>query len=298
MRLATVLPRLCVGLLLVGFARPLLAGDDNANFNQFRPSITARGTFGVESASVLGHLNYRAGAWFHYAKDALQLPERYKTPEAREAISDLLILDVVAGLGLFDRLELGLDLPIALYVAGSGRGDGSVMPREALGDLRFVPRVRILGDRCSIFRLAAGAELNFPTGDGGAFLSTEQFSGGFSVTAGVHVPYVDIDANLGLRFGPTRSVRNLTTDHQLYGALGVSVQLWSDRLYALVEAQTATRLADPFGNKFTTPVELLLGLRGYPVKGLALFLGAGPGLGEAMGTPDARVVFGATWAPE
>ena len=109
--------------------------------------------------------------------------------------------DLMASIGLFDRLELALHLPVRLYY----EGDDSAAPLVAsrgLGDLRFVPKVTIVrgGDVAVGWVLGAAALVTFPTGDDLALRGSAGFTAEPRVLFGLYPGRLAIVANAGFRF--------------------------------------------------------------------------------------------------
>src|SRR5262249_3062649 len=73
---------------------------------------------GVGDASVLPHLGLDFGAFLNLAEHPFFV-EDTATNQVTELVASQTALDLTAGLGLFDRIELGLGLPVALTASGA-----------------------------------------------------------------------------------------------------------------------------------------------------------------------------------
>src|SRR5262249_33259161 len=95
-------------------------------------------------------------------------------------IGSQLAFDGLFALGLGQRIELDLDLPITALQSGDDTSRLGV-PRlpasihsSGLGDLRLTPKIRLVGSNDGGFGLLLVPALTLPTGDDQAFLSEGQ----------------------------------------------------------------------------------------------------------------------------
>lgn len=132
---------------------------------RFKPAVTYDGFVTAEGSAVRSTSDPWEFALFaNYALNSLVVVNQDNT------ISDKFIAgrlggDVMASVTLFDGFALGVGLPFFLAQMGDEDPDFG-----GLGDLRIVPKYRILDDR-DVFGLAAAVELRVPTHVG-------DFSGG------------------------------------------------------------------------------------------------------------------------
>src|SRR5438046_2074832 len=113
-------------------ARAQVRGFDG---ERLAPAAGAAGGVFVERPIVLFHLGYGFGLFLHFADDAVVV--RQGTTVVGTPLDGAVSTDLLASIGLFDRLELALHLPVRLYYTG----DASAAPLAAargFGDLRFV----------------------------------------------------------------------------------------------------------------------------------------------------------------
>src|SRR6185503_4698089 len=108
-------------------------------------------------------------------------------------VQNQLFLHLNGSLALWQRLNVNLDVPVALFQSGSiesgqslALGNQSVTsPSKAqFGDLRLGLRYRILGDYQDLFQLAVGGYLWFPTGASDSYVSDGTVRGRPEVIAG------------------------------------------------------------------------------------------------------------------
>ena len=91
----------------------------------------------------------------------------------RELVGWQLNMDIMAAIGFWDRVELGVALPVALTQDGD---DLSVIGGEAgssvgtgIGDLRVIPKVRFF--TASVFSMGVALPVSFPTANKDKILS-------------------------------------------------------------------------------------------------------------------------------
>src|SRR5438045_2361227 len=124
---------------LLGSAHAQQAGFDG---ERLAPAAGAAGGVFVERPVVPFHLGYGFGFFLPFAADGVVVRDAAGTLIGRP-LDGAGSADLLASLGLFDRLEIALHLPVRFYYAG----DASAAPLIAsrgIGDLRIVPKVSIV----------------------------------------------------------------------------------------------------------------------------------------------------------
>src|SRR5688500_2915618 len=144
------------------------AAADGLDAERFVPAVSAEGGFVQEHPMVPYHFGWGIGLFLNLADDPVV--EKTSTgDDLRKVIDTAVSTDLVASIGLWRRLELGLHLPIHLYYDGDpfAYGAGTLEASAGIGDLRFVPKVQLLstGDLAQHFLLGFALPLSFPTGD-------------------------------------------------------------------------------------------------------------------------------------
>lgn len=193
---------------------------------------------------------------------------------------------LAATVGLFDRVQLGVVMPVVLNQDLAGVGASL-----AAGDLRVDARVRVLGPaRRGSGRLALAATLLLPTGSGSAYAG----DGAVGVVPRLIFELTNardfvFAANLGLAVRPG-------WENQLLARAGVTIPLLP-RVLVTLEASAETLLSDPVaGGAFS--LEALGGVHHVGRGGLAVGVAAGPRLIAGEGSADVRVVGLVGYAPQ
>jgi len=193
---------------------------------------------------------------------------------------------LAATLGLFDRVQLGVVMPVVLDQRLAG-ASSSLAP----GDLRVDARVRVLGPaRRGSGRLALATTLLLPTGDGAANAG----DGAVGVIPRVLFELTNardfiFAANVGVAIRPG-------WEHQLLARAGVTIPVVARVLIAL-EASFETLLANPLANGALS-LEALAGLHFVGRGGVAVGVAAGPRLLDGEGSADLRIVGLVGFAPQ
>lgn len=252
----------------------------------------------VLSARPLSHLQWTTGLTLDYAANPLVLTAA-SGDRAAEVVESRTTGRFSAALGLMDRFELGVSLPVVLY---QGLGDdvgefgleGGPEGGTALGDLRLVPRAILANGLPSDPRLSLAVALAFtlPTGESAAFASEglrvePRFIGEYDLDQ------VLLAANLGYRFRPTaRAFGNVVVDDMV--TLGLAAELEpTPGLKVVPELSGALTVNDDSEQHL---LEALLAFKFKPREQILVTVGAGTGLAAAVGTPDVRVFAGVSWA--
>lgn len=274
----------------------------NYALNQLEPSAAGDDFIAVSTAQADGHLVPRVYALFDYAKSPLQLGG-----EGSAIVSEQAFVRVDASLSLFDRLLIGVDVPVAVVQSGDSPTFSGVTIASpdgpAMGDLRLDVRAKLLGSYRAPASLALASRFYFPTA-------------GEDTLAGEGRPRVMPQALLSGRLGERTSflygaelgwmLRGPENPHTIRFGAAVGVSLLDDLLGFEAEMFGAGLVGDetPLTNDAIiiqpgsrASVELLGAARVKVVDGLTFGAGAGPGVSDGIGTPTYRVVGMIGWTP-
>jgi outer membrane protein OmpA-like peptidoglycan-associated protein len=296
------------------FAASLLFASTAAAQNapgaqRFAPApAPSRDFLSVFSARLAGHLDWEAGLTLHFADNLLV--ERDAAGEIiSEPVSGAFTAEVIGTVGLIDRLEIGLGLPIILTQSSAVSDAGSLADPDAgagVGDLRLVPRVAIWsmgGDDELRFALAGLLPLSLPTGDRDALQGN-----GFQVQPTVAAE-LGLPSGLAAAFNLGGVIRDRTAPvNQVAAAegesrdlvvrndglvIGAAVDVPVEDIFAFV-AELNSEIG--FGEGDVSPVEVLVGGEFRLDPGITAGLAFGRGLSNGLGAPSWRLVAGASYA--
>jgi OmpA-OmpF porin, OOP family len=270
--------------------------------NRFEPSERGSDWFAGESLDLRGTFRPAFGIIGDYAHK----PYILQNPDGTEntaVISEQFYLHVGGSLVLFDRLRLGLSLPLALAQDGDSKiagGQRYVAPTDGgIGDLRIAADVRLLGEYGDPFTVALGGRVWLPSGDEKQYIGDGQARVGPRLAAAGDIGDFAYSAGLGVvyRANDTAFAGHANgTTFDFNAAAGVRVA--DKKLLLGPEVFGSTVLTESeavFGNH-TTPLALLVGGH-YNAGDFRFGLGAGPGLSNAAGTAVFRGLASLEWMP-
>src|SRR5579872_3523174 len=146
------LPRragLLVGALYAVFAAHAVAqsaasvvpADKSLDVQLFQPAIGPRNFLTVDAAEVPGSKQVGFGLILNYQDRPYVLTTKRPMPATATLVSSQMTANLSAAVGLYDRLQLGVDLPFTAFIKGDvadqfGVGTGDKLDTYGLGDLR------------------------------------------------------------------------------------------------------------------------------------------------------------------
>lgn len=271
--------------------------------DRYNPAERGSEWFVMDSLDLRGRVRPALGVTLEYGHNPLVIAVAGGGEQLGVLVESQIFLHAGGSLVLWDRLRLGVSLPMALYQSGAtGTAGGFTVTgpdRAALGDLRAGLDLRLFGVHGDPITAAIGAQLFVPTGRRDLFtgdgqvrlLPRFQLAGDYSfftyaAMLGFH--YRAEDGGFAgkatgseITFGASAGARlldgHLVLGPELYGS-----------------AVIATSLTDP--TPADPPLELILGGH-YTAGSVRMGLGAGPGLSRGLGTPAVRVLGSIEWAP-
>jgi len=267
---------------------------------RFQLATDREGLLDVESGSVRKHLEIDMGLWLGYVNDPLVL-NRVDSgrEEVGSVVSDQVSAELLAAIGLWNRAQIGLVVPLVFLQNSSvDSGAGPMLPSGsfALGDLRLVPKLSLMkqGDFGADLALLATLTLPTSSGDGFAGDTSVTFAPALALTRSFDTG-LRIGANLGYRFREENMELNLRVDDEVFGAVGLGYDL-SKTGGTPVEIDTSFALAtaanDMFGAFNRNYAEVKAGLNIDVPGPLLAFAATGFGVAEGWGTPDWRALAG------
>jgi outer membrane protein OmpA-like peptidoglycan-associated protein len=288
---------------LAGVARDGRAQAQGFALDAFDTSERGSDWFSVESLDLRGSWRPAIGV----VMDGAYRPLVIYAPDGtvRESVvRNQIFANAGAALVLWDRLRLGVNVPVAVFQDGhSGVLDGvtfTAPATPAVGDLRFGADLRLVGVYGQPFTLALGARVYVPTGERDKYTGDDAVRldgrleaagdvGVFTYAARIGAQYRNLQDTLGgsplgsqLLFGAAAGFRAF--DH----ALIVGPEVYG----ATVVSNGATLLA-----KQSTPIDAIFGAHLTFLRDFRIGGGVGPGLTRGFGSPEVRWLASLEWAP-
>src|SRR3569623_480944 len=275
----------------------------------FQAASGPRNFLTLDAPDVLAHKLFSAGLFFDFQRFPYKIdtgrPNAAGTPQTQYPLSTELKSELQLALGLFDRFQVGLGVPVVLAMRGDGgNGDSGLTSDDALstaglGDIRVEVKGQILtaGDDDQ-FALGAVLGGSAPTGKKDAYIGEKRATGRAKVMAQLALGRLRIGGEAGVLLRQTPETFDVTVGNQVLYGLGASVRLLRG-FEVLGEVAGRSGITD-----FTTrcwdenPIEGDLAARLYPRGMVAITGGLGFGLGKGLGAPQSRIFQGAEYPPD
>ncbi len=285
----------------------LAADPPSLALNRFDPAPAGDRMFGVESPYAAGHLTPHLMLLADYAHNPLLLRTRNEGDQVAAVVSNQLFLHLNGSFALWNRLNLNLDIPVALLQSGNLDGGKSFTaggqtissPEKAeFGDLRLGLRYTILGKYTDIFQLAVGGYLWFPTGASDSYVSDGTVRGRPEVIVGGRGDRIVWAANAGVDIRGGATFANIDQGTNVRFGGGVGFLLGQERRLQIGPELTAAVTVAGDIDKRNVNAELLVDARYRITDDLEAGAGVGPGLTAGVGTPDVRGVLMLAYTPQ
>ncbi|WP_244981472.1 adventurous gliding motility protein AgmC [Corallococcus exercitus] len=256
---------------------------------QYKPGPGVADVLAVHGAKVQRHLGWNVGLSVNYADKPLNFFDPRSETYVTALVKSQVGVDLMGAVGLFDRFEIGVVLPITIQSSENSPAVDSSFANGVsgggIGDLRLIPKARLLdGDN---YGLSVVVPVSLPTGGASDFLG----GSGVSVNPRVVAEYgrrFRVLANVGVDIRKAEQLRNLNVGSAL--AYGVGAEAPLGDLPLAVQASLVGALGFKQQDAEERPLELLAALKYRGLTGLSAQVGAGPGLTHGYGTPTFRVL--------
>ncbi|HRE91986.1 MAG TPA: OmpA family protein [Myxococcota bacterium] len=270
---------------------------------QFEPLPGLRtNLLNIARPRVMGHLSPTFGLALHFQDDPLMLVDAEDPDQIEQRIVDHVVKgELWLGLGLFDRLELGVVMPVVLSqdAARLATDPGEPLPSTTLADLRLVTSLLVLdpSDHGG-FGLSLSATMHLPTGDAESYQSEGRVRVEPRLALGFESEALSVTANVGLLARGRRDLMNFVSTDALRWGAGVEVPL-VERLALFAVAYGAIGIGDvDLAANNAAPAEALGGVNAWLAEDWGISVAAGGGLTTGVGSPDFRAVLTVGYAPD
>ncbi|HYV48137.1 MAG TPA: hypothetical protein VFA20_24925 [Myxococcaceae bacterium] len=288
-----------LSLVVSGSASAQLPNFPKFDLDHLEVNSSAMGSLVVGTGEILPVGAVR----FSLTGDYQNNPYQYIDPSGAVSsiISDRYTVHVVGGFAPMDWLEIGLDVPI---VASQNPGEGIEIALPGVGVVQRALGSPTLSARGALMFQSKGAPFDMafqlgakiPIGSSSAFASDEKIGLSPKLMFGRNLDWARAGIELGALWRPDTATVSSSGDPAVdtigssllvAGVLSAGPQ---NGLRGEISGRTQVGLSGKVG-----AVELLLGAR-YPIaQNMELYVLAGPGLGQAAGTPKWRVMVGAAF---
>jgi outer membrane protein OmpA-like peptidoglycan-associated protein len=270
---------------------PTTTRGEDIDTQRFLPRATTGGFLQTEGTEVRYPIDpLSLGLWLSYGHNALVRVDRGDVRE--RIVGTQLGLDLTGSYAFATWFELGAHLPLG-YLAGDD------LSAAAVGDLRLLPKFRLLDDRRQAVGLAILADTRLPT-------HSNRFYGGARFPA--FAPRLLLDHRFGLsgfRAGIDVGVllrketeyRNISAGSELLAGIGLGYRFDGGRgpVELMLDLRSAVGLVETDSEEVA--LEGLLGVEVDVTPEWKLHAGGGLGLLEGFGVPTGRALLGVRWEP-
>lgn len=268
--------------------------------------------FSVESGDVNPHLEFNVGLALNAALRPLSI--RIKQGDGTEQdigepIGFRFDANLYGAIGFLEWIDLGLVMPLTVQSGDDQATFESVgikvgdLQSFTQGDLRVVPKVRILNLSSGALSIAVVGTVVLPTADKTAFSSEKGVMVAPSLALSSRLGGWRLGFNGGYRFRDRTRFQTLTIDDEIFvkGAVGYRVDMVTP-LEIIVELFGHTPANKPLGlgvkaenrdaQDARTSLEIDVGARLTLLESIKVFVLAGTGLRPGYGSPLARATAG------
>ncbi len=266
---------------------------------QYKPGPGGKDVLGLHSARVARHLGWNLGMSFNYAKDPLNFL-RPRTGDFFFAIvKHQATFDLMGSIGLFDRFELGVALPITSQGSSSAEAGHSQFPEglkgRGVGDLRLVLKEKLFSTEGGL-HMGLAVPLLLPTSGGKEFLGRSGVAA-FPRVLGEWVSEsgARVLANVGVNLQPRQRFYNLNVGDEFAYGVGAQVPFRFSTHRWAAEATLMGAIGITEKDLEERPLEVLASVRYHLSDTMAAHLGVGSGLTGGYGSPGFRVLTGFVW---
>src|SRR5688572_25807402 len=245
------------------FARMANAEFPALNTRRFQPSIAPNGSLYLEPTPTPGPGVWNGAAWFVYSLRPVVLRDVHGEPVAK-LVSHQLSTDLVASVGIGQKIALGLDVPILLYQSGEDNPIarplvGGPPPAQALGDIALIAKGNLIAYReHGGFGLSTLMRITAPTGSTSSYMGEGMSTGELRLLGEYKLIALALQATVGVKLRSyQRDVLNRTYSNEVpWGvAFVVRPQMlgWDPKgrftWVAEVHGLTPIAAADAFGKR-------------------------------------------------
>ena len=268
------------------------AQDTRLDVERFKPAVTYDNWVNAEGSGVrYPEDRWQFGAYVNYGWRPLVILDP-SGDIARRVVGGRMGVDLIASATIAEPFAIGIGLPV--YALQSSDYDYS---SAGLGDLRLVPKLRLINDVTSGIGLALLAELRVPT-----------HTGDFSGPAGLaFLPRVAVDhrfrsglrlgANIGALIQQTTDFLNVRAGSELVYAVAGGYRFGGQEGRVELGAELFGGVGLQKTDREELPLELLPYFRFDPSDEWQIQAGPGIGIIPGYGVPTLRFFAGVRYSP-
>jgi outer membrane protein OmpA-like peptidoglycan-associated protein len=270
--------------------------------NRYNPAERGSEWFALDSLDFRDDFRPALGLTLDYAYKPLAIYSG-EGEEKTALISDQVHLHLGGAVVLWERLRLGVNVPLVLTqsgVAGSAEGFTVTPPTgAAVGDVRVGADVRLIGTYRDPFTAAVGVQAFVPTGSRESFTGDEELRLLPRVLVAGNMGVFTYGAMLGVQYrGYDQGFAGKETGTEFTGGASAGLRLLDKKLVIGPELFGSTVISSAVErpSPASSPLELIIGAH-YTAGSMRFGAGAGPGLTRGIGEPTLRALASIEYVP-
>lgn len=273
---------------LMGAEQSAHALESSFNAINFTPATDNTNYYTVWGSKTLDPLQFNTNLIFDYGRKPLECDG---CPQ-NDVISHLIVGNLGFGIGITERFEIGINLPVVMYNQFYNETTGVEQTDGGIGDVSFSTKIRLVDIDAHRVGFSLLPFLTAPTGDSEKFLGNGSVTGGASFIVDFKPADVfEIALNAGYRFRDDVTRTSTRIDDQILYGVGLVGHV-TDHVDVLGEIQGSTVARDAWGSVPQSPLEAEVGVRYRMDNGFAFNVGGGPGIIDGVGSPTFRAIAG------
>ncbi len=288
-----------VSIALTGVAHANVVGSSFQNFN---PTSGNKNYVTVESSRTLGYGEYSLGLFLNHSTNTAPYSKGTEGArnQSRTKMNDgLLASDLAIGVGLLDRLDVGIVVPMVLNQSLSSDDEHGQFAEKGVTEYRISTKLKLYSNDGFGLALVGSANINQTNNNPYAGLG-----GGpaynVQLISDIEMGRLNIAGNLGYRIaneGPGDSESPIRPfGNQVIASLAADYAL-TDKVHGIGEIYggQSSRNETDFSGRSSSNSELIAGIKYFYSPDFAMHFGGGTELQHGTSTPDWRVYTGLTW---
>ncbi|HEX2678552.1 MAG TPA: hypothetical protein VHM19_17995 [Polyangiales bacterium] len=290
----------CAALCVTGTADRARAEQPGYALELYHAAPHPSDGFTLQLPEAPGHLRWAAETSLDYSRKPLAAAPMIGQSADQSVIHGRLGASVGGALGLGDRAEVWLRLPLVLAQGGDPtrtRGFGFTgLDAAGLGDVSLGGSYDLFGEIAHGLRLGVAANASLPTGTRNALAGDGGLGAGAMALVSYRLGKVTFAGQGGAQLRPESRFGVWTQGSELRFGLGAIFALAPLDLSAELFGASSLVSGQAF-SKGSTASEALLGAKLPLLGNLRAGLGFGLGLTQSPGVPAYRVIGSLAWAP-
>jgi outer membrane protein OmpA-like peptidoglycan-associated protein len=288
-----------LAMAVLGATAAFAEDNPRVNMDYFRPSVHPADILNVQTANQPKGWEFGGGLWFTLNNKPLRVVDSVTGKKVFGLVTNQFVADAFGHVGLFDFLDVGVDIPLFLMSSGDDPDPAYGLKKAngfALGDIRLGIKGTFLGGNGKGFGLALGEDVTFPTATKRNFSGDASLSSTTMLIADYSQDGWNGAINLGYRLRKNADVAGYTVGDELLFGAGLSAPIICGFLEGIGTAEVRTSASKPFGSKYANAVDLMGGARLHfgPVNLLAA---GGGGLLQGYGSAAIRGTLMVSYDP-